>query len=1003
MAGEIPPVTVEVAFDGGPFATSYTWTDISAWVREFAVKRGRSYELDRIEASTLDLTLDNADGRFTPMKDWRTELLSGNVATGTDTLGTTSGFFSAASVTLASGTSDPYSGSRALQYQGTTGAVTSLVYNGATAVKPGNRYVASVWIRKTPTSGYATFPQRLVIRWRDASGALISDSNGANWDGTSTSWVQISAEGIAPPNAATATLIIGGLATVSEAWVYWTDSWSLAEAAPYYPNVIPRRRVRVRTANLLPKDTATGGDISRSSINFSADHVSGQSKVWNSTPGQSGGGSVLMNFVASGDGLTDYNSSIYCGYFTSEKWAAWTNGTRTYYTTRLVPRGLARVVAGKTYTASGWYRMRGDSADSRLTARLRWYKDDGTFYGTSASTVISARIGQWVYWSVTGIAGGAVSSGVTLAGIEIGTPGSTGGVIGHIDSLQIEEGSTATTWTPGGSIFSGYVEKWPLKLSGLTSEVTVTAVDGFNILGTTEMQRPMRQHILSTGPWGYWPLTEGAEATTVANLADDKNPAALRASKYGAATAAFGAPSLVTNDDGTSWSLTNVSSNQGTVLDLTQNGSLPFPSIGSEFSVSFWCLPTRPSAGTTVTLFRSTSEDGYRCAELVLDSDGLITVYVAFPSNGSNDGGITHSSTSEYVLSSSTPSLITLSITAGEGSLWINDTWATSTADVYGPAVATTLRQPKYITVGGNLSWTYAQDFASGRYGHVAVWDRALTSEHREAYWIGAGMYGSSKGPFREDETARLSRLVRYAGFVGETAFDTAASNILGVEWDTGQTAVEEIQTTAEDASGYVFMDGDGCLTYHNRKRRQGAPVRFTLGEATGLPYGSDLDLQVDEDRIVNEVAFTRPSGASGVIRDDGSMIAHGKKTKSVELRVTSDAEVLDASYWILNRYKDPVIRCDEVTLEATACPALFPVVLGVEIGDRITLGDLPAASPASSLAFYVEAISTTVKAEGVTPEWVTVLSLSPASLNDVWVLEDDTLGILDQTTNLAF
>jgi hypothetical protein len=997
----IPPVTVEVAFDGGPYDSSYTWTDITPWVSAFNTKSGRSYEVDRIEAGSLGLTLDNSDGRFTPQKDWATELLSGNVATGTDTLGTTSGFNINGSVTMNSGTSNPHSGTRALQYMAPSSTAVTLIYNGATAVKAGNKYVASIWIRQA-TDSVSTAPQRLVLRWRDAAGVFISDTNGATWDGVSTSWVQISATGVAPPNAATATLIIGGTSTVSTSWVYWTDDWSLLDVAPYYPNVIPRRRVRVRTANLLPKDTSTGGDVSRTSTNFQVDHVAGQAKTYVSDIGQTGNGSVRVDFVQTGDGTTSYNSSVRCGYFATEQWSAWSTSRFTYWNTRTVARGLARVVAGRTYTASGYYRMGTSSAASALTARMRWYKDDGTFYNSSGSTTITPVSGQWVYWSVSGVAGGSATSGVTLGGIEIGTNGATAGVYGMVDSLQIEEATAASVWTPGGSIFSGFVEKWPVRINGLTSEMAVTAVDAFNVLGTTELQRPMRQHILSTAPWGYWTLTEGAGSTSAGNLADETNPAPLKASKYGGGTAAFGAPSVVPNDDGTSFSVVNVTNTKGTVVDCTNTG-VTYPTITTEFAASFWCLPTRPSSGVVSNLFRVTGDDGQKAAELVLDSDGYITINVGFPDNGNNAGGGWHQSVSEIQLSSSTPSLITISIKAGEGTLYINDQWATSTADMYGPAVAPRLRPPKYITLGGNIGPTGPYDFTSGRFGHLAIWDRALTTEFKEAYYIGAGNYGTAKGAFFEDETARLSRLVRYSGFVGETTFDDPVSGILGFDWDEGATALEVIQSTAEDASGYAYMDGDGRLTYHNRRRRMSGPLRYTLGEAVGLPYETDLDFLIDEDRVVNETTFTRPGGAEGVVRDLASIATYGRKKKSIELHVTTDQEVMDAANAAVNSYSVPVVRFDQVTLKASACAALFPFVLGVEIGDRIRLADLPSQSPVSSMDFYVEAIETSVSVEGVTPEWVTVLSLSPASVSDAWVLEDDAFGVLDDTAILGW
>ena len=62
----IPTVTVEVDFTSDVLATSPSWTDITAYVHSWSCTRGRNHELQRIDAGTATLTLDNPDGRFTP-------------------------------------------------------------------------------------------------------------------------------------------------------------------------------------------------------------------------------------------------------------------------------------------------------------------------------------------------------------------------------------------------------------------------------------------------------------------------------------------------------------------------------------------------------------------------------------------------------------------------------------------------------------------------------------------------------------------------------------------------------------------------------------------------------------------------------------------------------------------------------------------------------------------------------------------------------------------------
>jgi hypothetical protein len=46
------------------------WTDITPYLKSFSVKRGRNFELDRTEAGTATVVLDNSDGRFEPLNPY---------------------------------------------------------------------------------------------------------------------------------------------------------------------------------------------------------------------------------------------------------------------------------------------------------------------------------------------------------------------------------------------------------------------------------------------------------------------------------------------------------------------------------------------------------------------------------------------------------------------------------------------------------------------------------------------------------------------------------------------------------------------------------------------------------------------------------------------------------------------------------------------------------------------------------------------------------------------
>tara|TARA_R100000655_G_scaffold99933_2_gene144130 strand:+ start:1685 stop:2947 length:1263 start_codon:yes stop_codon:yes gene_type:complete len=59
-------LTVQIGFDSEPFDSSQSFTDISQYVRNISISRGRSNELGQFTAGTCELLLSNTDNRFNP-------------------------------------------------------------------------------------------------------------------------------------------------------------------------------------------------------------------------------------------------------------------------------------------------------------------------------------------------------------------------------------------------------------------------------------------------------------------------------------------------------------------------------------------------------------------------------------------------------------------------------------------------------------------------------------------------------------------------------------------------------------------------------------------------------------------------------------------------------------------------------------------------------------------------------------------------------------------------
>ena len=60
-------LTVSIAFDSEPLASSQTFSDVSAFVREFSIDRGRQHDLADFQTGVASVLLSNTDDRFNPL------------------------------------------------------------------------------------------------------------------------------------------------------------------------------------------------------------------------------------------------------------------------------------------------------------------------------------------------------------------------------------------------------------------------------------------------------------------------------------------------------------------------------------------------------------------------------------------------------------------------------------------------------------------------------------------------------------------------------------------------------------------------------------------------------------------------------------------------------------------------------------------------------------------------------------------------------------------------
>jgi hypothetical protein len=310
-----------------------------------------------------------------------------------------------------------------------------------------------------------------------------------------------------------------------------------------------------------------------------------------------------------------------------------------------------------------------------------------------------------------------------------------------------------------------------------------------------------------------------------------------------------------------------------------------------------------------------------------------------------------------------------------------------------GSASAALNWNPGLLTIGAEYA-PHVGDFGdfiwSKWLAYAVVYNTPLTDNRIfEHYTAGAGgtvYYGDT-------EYQRLTRIADWAEVPDQSReFEDPLVNLQGIQVD-GTNALTAFQDTAAAASGLIFADGQSRLVYHNRRHRYNRWSAATLAESTDSAPEYGITFTVDDANIYNDVRGDRPFGSAVRLVDDISKAAHGRKTYSFSIPVTTNEELQNAVSWVAAQYRDSVVRISDVTLRAESSDLIEWVGTGgINIGDHIILDELPPdAAPEVTMEFTVEKIG--VSADLKNKTWLVKLQLTPFYLSKVFQVGVSNLG----------
>jgi hypothetical protein len=704
------------------------------------------------------------------------------------------------------------------------------------------------------------------------------------------------------------------------------------------------------TVNLLTAPQATGGD------GFTAGLIPANLYVESRDPS--------AQIVASATAFQGSN------VFQFAALTSWGSGTDIAQTAQPAAK------PGKTYTCQAWVRNITPGTSMQVKATITYYDTNGALTGKVSGTIATLTGSASAAWSQVTV---TATLPANAYGLRVGTQ--TNGAIAanctvQMDGWQLEEGSSATAWVQPGTwypMYSGFTERWPQawNLDNTYSVVTPEAADALALLSQVQLSDPLTSELQGHTPRFLYKLDDPQGTTAFADDTGNFPPAQLTNSKYGNGTVTAGADITAASTAGTFVSggtVTNFSNSRtgptGTFLNLTSAGIVGPQATTFTRLIAFRFTGTPD--GNEIDLWQTvdTNNGANPGAQLrlYLDSSGNANVLMS----SFAVGGI--QLTIPKVCTDGNWHLMAVGLDVSGSRFFLALDSQYTSGDPGAGGQGTLEYFPRNLltdSVGlaaaptGGVSAQYNGDIA-----YVAELASALSATDC------ANLYGAWRSANAGESTdQRYARILRYAGYAGATSIEPGlTTSMSGATGLAGADALSALQAVVETENGEHFVSKDGTLVFRSRGHRLNAftPV-YVFGEHAGeFPYES-LALDFDATHLANMVTVTQGSTSQAFSANDlAKQAKYFPRVMTRTISASNPLECQDAANYLLSRYSTPLSRVSSMVLNPSGNPALWPVCLALELGDRVRVMRRPIGAPAIQIEAFVEQLSWNVDSGGV-------------------------------------
>lgn len=579
------------------------------------------------------------------------------------------------------------------------------------------------------------------------------------------------------------------------------------------------------------------------------------------------------------------------------------------------------------------------------------------------------------------------------------------------------------TWQGITYVFcSGWLADLRIVYDGAAySEVQAVAVDALETLNAATPSA-LRGEIMRRRPYAYWPCDDATGSGYAANASGVSTSVLTQTtSKFGHGlngSADFGASTDGTQgpmlgDGATGWAQTGLTSteiggskNQGFALVGKDPG---FPPINGGVTIlgvtgsTLDDITTMLNAGVdpTVMIIRNTDPGaGGQGAilKLSVDAAGILPKITVWDSATHTPTSFTYGT--EQIGGGSLPTVWAVTFDLTSWAVFVDGTQAGSGTFTAGKTFASAF---SIIDIGGEADQFFHGRAYLGVHAHIAVFPRRLTvGEFSTIRDLAAG-----GRLFGEVTSSRIARKLDTVGWLGTRVLNTAPSSV-STEPPPGGSIADTVSEHAGWEDSLAFVDAASQLQYRNRVTAYQQASRATLGENTAageIAYEAGMTPSINRTFIYNQVTVENTSAPEAILGtstfvavDDASISRYSPKSLTKQTRFAADAAAWDMAYWWLGRYAYPHQRVETITIAAEAASQRWPVVLGVEVGDLLTVMKRPLGAPAYSIQARVIGVqpNLTYGHDGqVTGSVTLTLAAAPPQAT---ILGDPILGVVGDT-----